>query len=320
MATRVLITGGFGYLGGRIAVELAREPSFTVRLGSRRRRDPPDWLPEAETVVADVLEPITLSKAVTGVEAVVHLAALNAAACEASPREAVLVNTLGTLHALRAAIEAGVERFIYLSTAHVYGALTGHIMETTPPRPNSLYSITHYAAERFVLTAQDQQDIGGVAIRLSNGFGAPIHPEADCWSLLVNDLCRQAAISGQLRLRSSGRPLRNFITVSNVARAVRHVIDLPAPSLGDGLFNLGGQASSSAWEMAQLVAKRSGVVLGQVPTIARETTAMRGSAPNLTYHSERLMDSGFSLVVDSDAEVDRTLTLCRASFQPSGLR
>ena len=56
MSKRVLITGGFGYLGGRIAVELANSPEWIVRLGSRKAQAAPAWLPQAETVFMDALE------------------------------------------------------------------------------------------------------------------------------------------------------------------------------------------------------------------------------------------------------------------------
>ena len=57
MINTVLITGGFGYMGGRIAVELARDPALTVILGSRKGQSRPDWLPQAKTVAMDILEP-----------------------------------------------------------------------------------------------------------------------------------------------------------------------------------------------------------------------------------------------------------------------
>ena len=128
MKTYVLITGGFGYLGGRIATELASKPGLAIRLGSRKIQLPPTWLPQAEVAAMNILDPASLMSAMQGVRVVVHLAAMNENECLADPNKATLINTLGTLNVLQAAIDAGVKRFIYFSTAHIYGApLVGHI-------------------------------------------------------------------------------------------------------------------------------------------------------------------------------------------------
>lgn len=317
MTDRVLITGGFGYLGGRIAFELGREPRFTVRLASRRPQGPPDWLPEAETVAMDVRELETLPATVRDVQSVVHLAAMNENECAADPAGAVLVNTLGTLNLLRAAIDAGVERFIYFSTAHVYAApLVGHITEETLTRSIHPYAITHRAAEDLVLAAHDQHEITGTVLRLSNGFGAPTHPGINRWTLLVNDLCRQAAgDTRRIVLHSSGVQRRNFITLGDIGRAVRHLLSLPRRDSGDGLFNLGGDASSSVWEMARLITARCSTVLSYMAEIVRPEPHPGETGLELVYGSDKIKKTGFHLSGDADSEIDDTLRLCHESFK-----
>ena len=311
MIDTVLITGGFGYLGGRIAVELSRDPGFTVILGSRKAQSTPDWLPQAETVAMDVLEPKTLSKAFEGVQAVVHLAAMNTYECAADPGKSVLVNTLGTLNVLNAAIAAGLERFIYFSTAHVYGEpLIGCITEATLPRPIHPYAITHYAAENFVLAAHNQNKITGIALRLSNGFGAPTHPDVDCWTLLVNDLCRQAVQTRKMVLRSNGLQQRDFIPLMDVGCAVRHLIPLPRDDCADGLFNLGGKASLSVLEMAQRIAQRCEIKLGFLPDIERPAPRVDEQVEALRYNCDKIRETGYRLKGTIEEAIDETLLFC----------
>lgn len=315
MSKRILITGGYGYLGGRIAVELANNPEWIVRLGSRKVQAAPDWLSQAETVPVDVLETGSLPAAMADVQAVVHLAAMNENDCIADPCRAVLVNTLGTLNVLRAAIDAGVKHFIYFSTAHVYGApLVGDITEQTLPRPLHPYAITHHAAEDFVLAAHDQKKITGVVVRMSNGFGAPTHLYVDRWTLLVNDLCRQAVQSHKLTLRSSGLQQRNFITLTDVARAVGHLLDLNQRDCGNGLFNLGGSNSLSVWDMVQKIAQRCQLTLGYLPSIERPEPQSDEQVDFLTYHSDKLQNTGFMLQGNFDEEIDRTLLICAQAW------
>jgi UDP-glucose 4-epimerase len=316
MSRVVLVTGGFGYLGGRIAEQIANLADTEVRLASRKTCPTPQWLPCAQTVVLDVLEPASLAAALAGVHTVVHLAALNENECLVDPVKALQVNTLGTLHLLRAAIEAGVERFVYFSTAHVYGApLVGHITEQTLPRPLHPYAITHRAAEDFLLAAHDQKRITGLVVRLSNGFGAPMHADVDRWTLLVNDLCREVVQTRKLTLRSAGLQQRDFITLHDVGRAACHLLALPHSACDDGLFNLGGDASQTVWEMVQRIALRCRATLGFEPEIVRPQPGGYEKTVSLRYDMSKLKRTGFELNGDVDAEIDRTLRLCDAAWR-----
>lgn len=311
MSQTVLVTGGFGYLGGRIAVAIANQIDCQVRLASRKARPLPDWLPKAQTVALDVLDPASLAVALEGVQAIVHLAALNENQSIANPAQALLVNTLGTLNLLQVAIQNQVERFIYFSTAHVYGApLVGHITEKTLPRPLHPYAITHHAAEDFVLAAHDQSRITGLVVRLSNGFGAPTHVGVDRWTLLVNDLCQQAVQARHLTLRSSGLQRRDFITLLDVGRAVCHLLSLPPHACGDGLFNLGGENAMTVWEMARQIRKCCQDSLGFAPEIVRPNPEPEEKAATLTYDITKLKQTGFGLDGDVDIEIIRMLKLC----------
>lgn len=315
MTKRVLITGGFGYLGGRIAVALASKPGWSVRLGSRKARPSPGWLPHAETVAMNLLETGSVAAAMANTQAVVHLAAMNENDCLADPCGAVVVNTVGTLNALQAAVDAGVERFIYFSTARVYGEpLAGEITEQTLPRPIHPYAITHHAAEGFVMAAHDQKKIQAIVVRLSNGFGAPTHPDVDRWTLIVNDLCRQAAQTRKLTLRSSGIQQRNFITLTDVGRAVGHLLELRYSEYGNGLFNLGGGDSISILDIAQIISQRCQITLGFTPAIEKPAPRPDERFYSFSYNSNKLRNTGFHLTGNLAEEIDNTLLLCKETF------
>lgn len=316
MTRTTLITGGFGYLGGRIAQALATNPGLSLRLGTRRPHPaPPEWLRTCEPVPMDLMADEDLAAACAGVSCVVHLAALNENDSASDPEQALLVNALGALKLLRAAEHAGVERFIYFSTAHVYGApLTGTITEKTVPRPAHPYATTHRAAEDFVLAAHDRRVLTGIVVRLSNGFGAPAHPEVNRWTLLANDLCRQAVATGALQLRSSGLQQRDFITLSDVGRAVDHLIALPADICGDGLFNLGGESPLRIIDLTEQIAVRCNTVLGFIPPILRPEPLPQEESLPLDFRIDKLTRTGFSLEGDFAGEIDATLRLCQQAF------
>jgi UDP-glucose 4-epimerase len=316
MMDKVLITGGSGYIGGRLVQALVKEPRFHLRLGTRQPlANRPLWPEAVEIVPFDLLSQDDLISACRGVRYVIHLAALNEIDSLANPEAALSINGLGTLKLLEAAQGAGVERFIYFSTAHVYGApLVGIITEESLPRPNHPYAITHRVAEDFVLAAHDQKAIQGIALRLSNGFGAPASVSPNRWTLIVNDLCRQAMTTGKLVLKSSGLQWRDFITLSDVARSVQHLLNLPASACQDGLFNLGGECSLQIIDLAQRIAHRASRFLGFTPPIHRPESGPTETFQPLDYRVDKFKSTGFSLSRNIDEEIDATLHFCKEVF------
>ena len=312
----VLVTGGFGYIGGRVAQHLAKTAGVSLRLATRNAgADAPAWLPQAAVVTLDLDDEAAVTAACRGATAIVHLAALNEHDCAADPQRALQVNGAGTLKLLQAAQRCGVRRFIYFSTAHVYGApLAGTITERTLPRATHPYAITHHVAEDFVLAARDRSEVAGIVLRMSNGFGVPAHADINRWTLIVNDLCRQAVTNRELVLRSSGTQLRDFITLNDAARAVEHFLQLADADSGDGLFNLGGECVCSMADLADRIAGRCAGVLGFTPRISRPATAPGEIAVSLDYRIDKLKQTGFELRGDMDAEFDATLRLCRDAF------
>jgi UDP-glucose 4-epimerase len=312
---KVLITGGRGYIGGRLCRHLTETRRFEVCSASR---SPVSGTPQdvgIATVPIDWSSIDSLAACCAGKDAVVHLAAMNAADSAADPVAALEINGMGTARLVQAAILAGVGRFVYVSTAHVYGSpLAGTITEDTCPCPLHPYATSHRAAEDVVLGASAQGGIDGVILRLSNGFGAPANVTANCWSLLFNDLCRQAVVSGALVLRSAGTQRRDFISMTNTCRAIRHFLEIPTDPHRRRVFNLGGQWSPTVLEAATLVAdvfENRGHVR---PAITRMPAGPRDASKPLDYCIDRLKGTGFVPKADAADELDGIIAFCEAEF------
>jgi UDP-glucose 4-epimerase len=316
VVTRVVaITGALGYVGGRVSKHLAENTADYLRLGCRQIAGHPEWLVNGEIVPYDLQDAASLDRFCRGADTVIHLAAANENVCAADPELALRVNVSGALHLLRSAIRAGVKRFLYFSTAHVYGSpLLGLIDEQSLPRPAHPYSISHRVTEDFVLAAHDKGELLGIVVRLSNGFGVPERASVDRWTLIVNDLCRQAVVSRKLVMRSSGLDERNFVTLHDVGRAVVHLLGLPKEQLGNGLFNLASERSMRVIDLVELIAGRTEQVLGFRPVIERpDATGVALHMP-LDLLIEKLKKTGFDLRGDMADEIDATLRLCRDAF------
>lgn len=312
MIQKLLITGASGYLGGRIIQDLSLDESFILRITAPE--DLP-WMktPGIQVVDMDLLNDLQLHAGCSGINTIIHLAALNEIESGVDPDKALLINSLGTLKLLRAAKAQGVKRFIYFSTAHIYAApLQGFIDEDTLPRPIHPYAISHRTAEDFVLS-NSNKGLKGVVLRLSNALGSPAHPAVNRWSLVVNDLCRQVASHGAIQLRSSGRQMRDFITITDVCSATRHIIGLTDKALGNGIYNLGGENSLRIIEVAEIIARRSQALLGFTPPIRTLPTDAEEDNP-LEYSIDKIKKTGFTLKGNLESSIDETLLFCKNHF------
>jgi UDP-glucose 4-epimerase len=315
MKLSILITGGLGYVGGRIALDLSQR-GYKIACGTRRDiTSSPGWLPCMQMVKLNWNSQDALINSCYGADCIIHLSAMNEIESLKDPIGALEVNGSQSLRLLEAAQKARVKRFIYFSTAHIYGSpLEGYIDEKKLPCPTHPYAITHRVAEDFVLAAHSQKLIEGIVIRLSNGFGAPATPKIDRWTLLVNDLCRQVVTTGELRLDSPGFQQRNFITLGDIASATSHLIEMDSSKIGNGLFNLGGIETFSILEMTNIVAKRWHKMTGVNPPIIRPEGSLV-SSKYLDYSCKKILSTGFNLSSLVEEEIDATLSLCQQAFR-----
>lgn len=313
MNGRVLIIGGLGYLGGRLAAHLAI--TRPVRIGAHRPSERrPAWSRDFDVVPLDLRDPSTLGPAMAGVDVVVHAAGPNSRDCAADPVAAADVVVTGTVRALRAAAAAGVRRFLLVSTVHVYGAPPrGRLEEGSPINPRHPYSWTRAAAENAVLSASG---IETLVVRLSNSVGAPMDPSADCWMLLCHDLCRAAAAGRDLILRGSGLDRRDFLAMADTVAAIAHLSGLPAGGWSDGAFpggvvNVASGRTRSTLEVAAAIADRSLARTGRRPDVrARPPEPLEPPPPDHVVVNERLRRSGFIPALPLEAGLDELLEFC----------
>ena len=307
----VLLTGGFGNLGGRVAAALHNQGDWDIRLASRSHALAPAWAPLAEVIHLDVLDAEDVARSCKGVSAVVHLAALNDRQAAHDPELAEAVSGRGTHALVNAAIENHVQRFIFMSTAHVYKSpLQGVITESTSTTNQHPYATSHISGERAVAERHDRERFLGIRLRCANGFGYPMNPEVDIWHTLVYDLCKQVVATQRMTLRSSGLQQRNFIPVSDICAAILHFLQLDAAQVSDGLFNLGGLTSTTVFEMATVVAERAHAVLGIIATIERPHPSSDEPINALDFRINKLAETGFVPKNLVNGEIDRLLLVC----------
>jgi len=286
----IIISGGLGYVGGRLSKYLA-ENGHTVTALSRQANSLPHLtLPTGMSIAhPDVFaqQPDKLNV----FDVFIHLAALNENDCVTYPAKAIEVNITHTWQWLDRAYQAGIKQFIYFSTAHVYGKpLQGYYDEESPTHPVHPYAITHKCAEDYVLSYRAEKGMNNLVIRLTNSFGGPAFPTADRWTLLVNDLCRSAVETGTMTLQSDGLQLRDFVCLQDVETAV--LVLLRTAISHNGIFILGAGKSTTVWEMAKTIHIIAEKFIGKKISLNRDNPVVRPIA-NLTVSINKLMGLGW---------------------------
>ncbi len=191
------------------------------------------------------------------------------------------------------------------------------ITEETCPRNTHPYATSHLAGENIVLNANQQGQIDGIVLRLSNVFGAPMQNENNCWTLLVNDLCRQISNTRKLVLRSNGNQRRDFISMSEICRILQHITTYGADTLSTKVINVGSGTSQTVYEISKLIQSRCKILLGFEPEILRPIIGLAEKVETLKYKTNRLAELGLNVSIDNTFEIDNLITFCQASFKKS---
>ncbi|ADE16353.1 NAD-dependent epimerase/dehydratase [Nitrosococcus halophilus Nc 4] len=171
---KVLITGGTGFIGTRLALKCLEKGDKVRLLGqvnNAAEEGNRDLVERqgGEIVIGSVTDKDVIDKAIEGVEIVYHLAAAQHEA-NVPDQHFWEVNVAGTRNLLEASRKDNVKRFVHGSTIGVYGAaMEGEIDEDTPLQPDNIYGITKREGEKLVLSYKDRLPV--VIIRISETYG-----------------------------------------------------------------------------------------------------------------------------------------------------
>jgi UDP-glucose 4-epimerase len=307
----VLITGGKGYLGSKIAFYLSSNTNFNVYVSSRSS-DERFFPSNIKTIKIqwDFDDIIKLEN--NKFDIVIHCAGINALDSAKDPIGAFKFNALGTGKLVLACKNANVKKFIYFSTAHVYSSpLVGDIIEETLTQNIHPYATSHRAAEDFVISSHLDNGMQCCCLRLSNSFGAPYDRSIDCWGLFLNDICRQVISTGAIELKSNGSQYRNFITLTDVCSAISHLIKVDLSNEICPIYNLGGSWNTSIFDASRLVANIYSESFDRpIPIIKLNKDKITTGLGALNFISKKIEKTGFYLSNNYNEEVQQLLKYC----------
>jgi UDP-glucose 4-epimerase len=212
---RILVTGGSGFVGRRVAAELAADGALVRVLDLQPHPDP-----AVEIVIGDLADPDVLGSALEGgVDAVVHLAAVTSVLRSLEhPELTFRTNVAATAALLEAARAAGATALAFASTNAVTGPMEAPaITETATLRPLTPYGATKAAAEMLMSAYTASYGLRCACLRLTNVYG----PGMQAKDSIVARLMRAIRLGNEFEIYGDGRQVRDYVHVSDVVAAVR---------------------------------------------------------------------------------------------------
>ena len=243
-----LITGGAGYIGSQLIRDLAQDSRLsgtTIRILDNMQRSGYCSLmdlPEEGTyqfIEGDILDSATMRRALDGVDAVVHLAAIVKTPFSFDhPAWTEQVNHWGTARLVEHCLEMGVSRFIFASSASVYGP-GGTFDENAPCRPVGPYAQSKWRAEQAVLAAVER-GLRPTVLRLATVFGYAPSMRFDA---VANRFAYLAGVGRPLTVYGTGEQTRPLVHVRDASQSIRFCLTHQAATLGE-IFNVVGENAS----------------------------------------------------------------------------
>lgn len=219
----VLVTGGAGFIGSH-TVDCLLAQGRRVRVfdnfSTGQRANLPVDHPGLEIIAADVRQAKAVEAAMAGVSAVLHLAAqVSVATSVADPRGSAEVNIDGFLCVLDAARRAGVSRFVYASSAAVYGSPADlPLSEDAPVQPLSPYGLEKLVNDQYGQLFGGLYGMSCLGLRYFNVYG-PRQDPGSPYSGVISLFGRNLRQGQALTVFGDGGQTRDFIYVGDVARA-----------------------------------------------------------------------------------------------------
>src|SRR3954469_18834926 len=277
MSSRVLVTGGPGFIGSHVVDALVERGHVPVNFD--RVESPHHASGSVEHVRGECTDVAALEQAMRDCDAVVHLAAMaDVNDVQADPTGADEMNARATAAVLEAARRAEIGRVVYGSTIWVYSDCPESDVDedTRLAHPGHLYTATKLAGEMYCRSYAELYDVDYTILR----FGIPYGPRARD-ATVVAVFVGKALAGDALTVAGSGAQSRQFVYVRDLADGVVRAL---APQARNRIYNLAGRRAVSVLEIARTVKE----VVGDTEIV--HTEARAGDFAGRHVSSERALE------------------------------
>lgn len=248
--SKILVIGGAGFIGSFVVSELLKTKVKKVlifdNLARGKTGNIEDSLKDPRCELypngGDIRDVDILNDAMSGIDGVIHLAAMWLLHCKDFPRTAFHVNIEGTFNVLEACVKNNVKRLVYSSSASVYGdASEVPMTETHPFNNKNFYGATKIAGEAMCRAYHDRYGLSYVGLRYMNVYG-PHQDQTAAYTGVIPIMLNKIDANEVPTINGDGTQAYDFIDVEDVARC--NVCSLEAEST-DEFYNVGTGVQTS---------------------------------------------------------------------------
>ncbi|KAF0825002.1 dTDP-glucose 4,6-dehydratase [Cytobacillus firmus] len=254
----ILVTGGAGFIGSNFVRHIINTyPDYKVvnldlltYAGNIHNLDDLEGNPHHVFVEGSITDRELISNLIKdhGIDSIVNFAAeSHVDRSIINPGVFIETNVQGTLALLDAAKQAGIGKFLQVSTDEVYGSLgeTGYFTEETPIAPNSPYSASKAGADMLVRAYHETYGLNVNITRCSNNYGPYHFPEKLIPLMITNGLDGE-----DLPIYGDGKNVRDWLHVSDHCSAIDLVLHRGKPG---EVYNVGGHNERTNNEIVEII-------------------------------------------------------------------
>lgn len=217
---RVLVTGGAGFVGSHLLSALVAAGHAVTAVDNLASGSIANLAQRVHFIKADVRSPLEQMLLEVRPEVVIHLAAQTSVPDSIKePGHDLAVNIGGTVNTMSAAAAAGARKFVYISSAAVYGVpQTLPLTEASAPSPLSPYGLSKRTAEEYVRMLGAQHGLAYTILRPANIFGP--RQTTDGEGAVIPAFLNRFLMGQAPVIHGDGSQIRDFMYVTDMARAI----------------------------------------------------------------------------------------------------
>jgi UDP-glucose 4-epimerase len=260
----VLITGGLGFIGSNLSIELVKRGAHVTIVDNMLPRQGSNLfnIKEIEgqvTVnISDVRNQLSMNHLVKGKDYIFHLAGqVNHVDSMRNPLQDLDINCVGTLVLLEALREHNrTGKVVFAGTRGEYGSSVKlPVDEDHPTNPKGIYAVTNLTAEKMILVYDDIFGIKGACLRITNTYG-PRHQMMHDEYGVFNWFIRKAMDDEEIPVFGDGRILRDFLYVEDLVSCM--LMTAAAEEAYGKVFNVGTGVAVSFIDLAKKITEIAG--------------------------------------------------------------
>lgn len=254
----IVITGGAGYIGAQLSLELSRKHEITVL--DRMINPQVKSQFEKKSIIfkkADITKKETLPALLKGSDAIIHMAVMHEVEpgvrkpnCSSSFEKLFRNNVFGAKYLIDAFEVSDIPQFINISSYYVYGNDTPLIREDVCPQPDTIRGVTKLAVEKFCRLSYDRSGKNISTLRLPIVYGTSVNMR---WEAVANKFVKNAIMERPINIYRGGGQMRNFLHMDDSISAIGKAVG--NEKISGQEINIGSLDSLSIAQLSGLVEK-----------------------------------------------------------------